>query len=373
MGRTALSAAMGGATAARPLGGISGVRPGTPTTIATATSTTWTVTPFGGYIDAQTLATNGGYFFSFQNTSTGTVTAAAGSARVDLLYVQTADTGVDATTVAPRAILDYQVGVGGAGIPALTAPRAFVIAQINVPASGGGSPTVTWVAPYTIAAGGILPVANAAGLPASPYVGQQVDNAALGGPSRWNGAAWRGLAGLVPVIPVNATGGTVSPGGSVTFSGATSVSLNVCFTTEFDNYQIVFDFTTSAGAGVNFTLRLGGTDAITGYDSQRFIVNNTTTTALQSLNTASWVGSGGLGDIGARHIGTLLLFKPALAVATGAQITNTITTNPMTTTAGIYTGLLQHRTATAYDGITFTPGAGTFTGTARVYGYNNEV
>jgi hypothetical protein len=33
-----------------------------------------------------------------------------------------------------------------------------VIAQINVPASGGGAPTATWVAPYAVAAGGITPV-----------------------------------------------------------------------------------------------------------------------------------------------------------------------------------------------------------------------
>jgi hypothetical protein len=157
-GRTAMAAAMSGATAARPLGGTSGVRPGTPTNIATANSTTWTVTPFGGYTDLTTSATNGGYFFSFLTPSTGAVTAAAGSARVDLLYVQLADVNTgDGTTVAPRVILDYQAGTAGAGVPALTAPRAFVIARINVPASGGGSPTVTFVAPYAVAAGGVTP------------------------------------------------------------------------------------------------------------------------------------------------------------------------------------------------------------------------
>lgn len=155
-GRTAMAAAMAGATAARPLGGISGVRPGTPN-VASATSTTWTVTPFGGYIDLETSASNGGYFFSFLSNSTGTVSAAEGSARVDLLYVQIADTNTgDSTTVAPRVILDYQKGTAGAGVPTLTAARAFVIAQINVPATGGGSPTITWVTPYCAAAGGTV-------------------------------------------------------------------------------------------------------------------------------------------------------------------------------------------------------------------------
>jgi hypothetical protein len=34
----------------------------------------------------------------------------------------------------------------------------MVLATIQVPLSGGGSPTVIWVAPYTVAAGGVLPV-----------------------------------------------------------------------------------------------------------------------------------------------------------------------------------------------------------------------
>jgi hypothetical protein len=36
----------------------------------------------------------------------------------------------------------------------------MLLASISVPASGGGAPAVTWVAPYTAAAGGILSVRN---------------------------------------------------------------------------------------------------------------------------------------------------------------------------------------------------------------------
>lgn len=192
-GRNSLAAAMGGATTARPLGGITGVRPGTPSTTVTASSTTWGVGAFAGYIDLQASVTNSGYFFSVAATASGgAVTAAVASARVDLIYVQIADSNTgDGTTGAPRIIVDYQAGVGGAGIPVLAAPRAFVIAQINVPATGGGSPTVTWVAPYTVAAGGILPVPTTV-YPASPYLGQYVDDAVLG-LLRWNGSAWKSL------------------------------------------------------------------------------------------------------------------------------------------------------------------------------------
>jgi len=191
-GRTALAATMAGATAARPLGGISGVRPGTPN-VASATPGTWTVTPFGGYIDLETSASNGGYFFSFLSNSTGTVSAAEGSARVDLLYVQIADTNTgDSTTVAPRVILDYQKGAAGAGVPTLTAARAFVIAQINVPATGGGSPTITWVAPYCAAAGGTVDFNTKAQLDlwTTAKPGQSAFVIADNSEYVWTGAAW---------------------------------------------------------------------------------------------------------------------------------------------------------------------------------------
>lgn len=199
-GRTAMAGAMGGATSARPLGGFTGVRPGTPSTIATATSTTWTVTAFGGYIDLESSATNGGYFFSFQSTSTGTVTAAAGSARVDLLYVQIADSNTgDGTSGAPRVILDYQAGTAGAGVPTLSAARAFVLAQINVPASGGGSPTVTWVSPYTSAAGGLQLLQNQTAKAAlSPYAGLSVYLLDTNWIETYDGTGWSISGGSQP-------------------------------------------------------------------------------------------------------------------------------------------------------------------------------
>ena len=166
-GRTAFAAAMAGATSSRPLGGLTGVRPGTPTNTVTATSTTWTVQPFGGYIDLHTLATNGGYLFSFQSVSSGTMTAAGGSARTDIVWVRIDDSNTGDSSGARQVVVDYTANT-------TTPPaRAFVIAQINVPASGGGSPTVTWVAPYTTAAGGITPVSTA---PATSYKGQYVDD-----------------------------------------------------------------------------------------------------------------------------------------------------------------------------------------------------
>lgn len=148
-----------GATAARPLGARSGVRPGTSATTVTATSTTWTCQPFAGLCDGQVAGEAGPYPFAFDAVETGAVTAANGSnPRIDIIYVDVDDPSEDASSV-PLVTRKYLAGVAA---PAGTqvAPSApagcMTVAHINVPKSGGGSPTVTWVAPYCAAAGGVV-------------------------------------------------------------------------------------------------------------------------------------------------------------------------------------------------------------------------
>ena len=153
--RQALGVAMGGASTARPLGARSGVRPGTPNTTVTATATTWTVKPHAGIVDAKVSAAAGAYYYATDANVTGAVTAAGASARSDLVYVLITDPE-DGLTV-PTATFGYTAGTPG--LPA-TPAGAMAIATINVPISGGGSPTVTWTAPYAVAAGGVIPVRN---------------------------------------------------------------------------------------------------------------------------------------------------------------------------------------------------------------------
>jgi hypothetical protein len=181
-GRTAYSAALGGATAARPLGGFSGVRPGTPTNTVTATTTTWTAAAFAGTIDLHALATNGPYLFSFPSGGSGAVVAQIGTARQDIIWVRVDDLNTSDGSGARQVVIDYSANT-------LTPPaRAFVIAIINNTAAGGGAPSVTWVAPYAVAAGGVQPVASGV-RPASPYLGQYIDDAATG-LLRYNGTNW---------------------------------------------------------------------------------------------------------------------------------------------------------------------------------------
>ena len=175
--RQAFSAHLGGARSGRPLGAYSGVRPGTPTTTVALSgtgSTTWTVGAHAGVLDTQSPAAAGPYEYAADGTDTGTITADGSNPRIDVVWVTVNDTVQDGSGLR-NGTIGYTVGVAsgtpavptvGQGTPALPA-RAMVLAQVNVPKATTGSPTVTWVAPYCVAAGGSRPWPTAAALLAS--------------------------------------------------------------------------------------------------------------------------------------------------------------------------------------------------------------
>jgi hypothetical protein len=108
-------------------------------------------------IDGEAAAIAGVYGYSFDTNQTGSVTAAAGSARIDRLDVQISDPAESDGSSTPGVAIVYTAGSPGSGVPAAAPARTHPFAQINVPASGGGSPSVTWTASYYAAAGGVVP------------------------------------------------------------------------------------------------------------------------------------------------------------------------------------------------------------------------
>ncbi len=428
--RNDMSSLLFGATATRPTGARSGVRYGTPTTTVSLSGFNGTIKPHSGVMDVQTAAAAGPYFYAVTANETFTVTAAhATLPRVDIVTIRINDDVEDSSGL-ESATAHYKAGTAAASpvAPSPDTTREMIIATIAVPASGGGDPVASWVALTAVAGGGIIPVrttterdalqtaypgttdaplvvwvksalefqanygtgwgplapatshwarpANAAALAAltgmaAGYTAWQIDT---GVEYYYSGSAWlANMPGLNIIIPtsVAGTGVSVSSGGAVTVTAATAASINGCFTSRFANYLVVMDCTTSAASGIDVTLRAAGTNATTAYDNQRFIIQNATATAAQSLNSSAIITAGGIGIIGARISGQMTVMGPAVAAATAGEVQTTITPNPMTTSAGKYVGGFLHRTATAYDGISFTPGAGNITGTIRVYGYNN--
>lgn len=191
--RQARAAGHGGGSG-RQLGGRSGFRVGTPSTVLSATSTTWTLGPCAAMIDPGAGLHQGMYGWSSDANVTGTVTAAdATNPRKDIVYILVNDSTAGDGSGAVNASPVYVAGTPGATPSAPAVPaRGFLVGTINVPVAGGGSPTVTLNPARYVAAGGVLPVADDAERDAlDKYPGLQVVRTDKNGRvDTWNGTAW---------------------------------------------------------------------------------------------------------------------------------------------------------------------------------------
>jgi len=178
--------------------------------------------------------------------------------------------------------------------------------------------------------------------------------------------------GLRLITPTSATNGTVGATGAVTFSGVSSVSLNGCFTSTYQNYQILLDISSGTGDNVDlsFKYRLSGTDTSTNYQYQRYyFTGSTLTTGQNELGTDEmFLGALDKDNFSGRSTYEIKLFGPQTATLTSNISSGYGSFGALISTYGC-TG--WQNSATQFDGITFIPSAGNFTGTVRVYGYKN--
>jgi hypothetical protein len=196
----------------------------------------------------------------------------------------------------------------------------------------------------------------------------------------WNSVAFRSevealpISGLVPVVPssiVIATGsGSANALGQVSFTGATSVSLNGVFSSQYLNYRIVWRVNTSVSTTLVGRLRASGTDNTTASSyvtSGQYFRSNSTNAAFSGITTAWSISSINSPAVG-RAMGTLDLSSPNIASQTVGSSNSS--GHDVTSSMGIFAGYL-HTVTTSYDGITFLPNSGTITGEIQVYGYND--
>ena len=175
-----------------------------------------------------------------------------------------------------------------------------------------------------------------------------------------------GLAKIIPTsVAVGSGSGSANGNGTVTFSGASSVSLNGVFTSTYDNYQIVIETTASAGAYLNFRLRLSGTDNSAASYSWG-MVNTTNGGAAYQLAGSGATSSNVLRPGTARNTCTFTICNPAIARETIYSGTQSFNDGATVGIASAIGGI--HAVSTAYDGFTIIH-SGTITGTVSVYGY----
>jgi hypothetical protein len=185
------------------------------------------------------------------------------------------------------------------------------------------------------------------------------------------GLAWAAPAGggslniVTPTSTANSGGSVSTTGGAVTFTTVNNVSLNGVFTSTYANYLIVIsNLTGGTTNGLNFKLRVSGTDSSTGYYAGGFYVLYTSSTVNgENSSNGTSFDVGGYGTT--PTVGSIMyLQNPQLAVTTAMQTNMT-----RYDAAGYRTG--YHSVTTAYDGFTLIAPSNTMTGVVRVYGLSN--
>jgi len=172
--------------------------------------------------------------------------------------------------------------------------------------------------------------------------------------------------GLAWATPSSASGLTLI--NSTAFSAASTVSVNSVFSSTYRNYRIVATYTMTQNNEVLFMrVRSSGTD----YSTNTYFTNGTVgvTSSIQNIATANetaWrLAQGGASsaafsmDLYVPNIGTRMnMNTQSSCISTGAYASS------------YQIGGFIDANVTA-DGFTFIPGAGTITGTVKVYGYAN--
>jgi hypothetical protein len=157
------------------------------------------------------------------------------------------------------------------------------------------------------------------------------------------------------------------------FSAASSVSLNNCFTATYDRYVVRWSGGGSAapGAACNMRLRSSGTDATgANYFMQRNQFYGSTAAAARATSQTSMLC--GFWDSISTAIFSYEIHNPFVASANtlwlGTSGCNADTGN----NAQLDGTYGSHGVTASYDGFTLLPASGTITGTVRVYGFRNS-
>ena len=156
---------------------------------------------------------------------------------------------------------------------------------------------------------------------------------------------------------------------SSTFSADSSVSIDNCFSADYQHYLITRSALSSTTTNVAARLRASASDA-SGTDYRRQLISGRDTSLSAARNTGSTSWSNALGETRTVAQGFVLLWisNPFDTVRTTAWA-NLDDEFDGAGLVGLQNQVMSHDLTTSYDGITFIPSSGTLTGTIRVYGW----
>jgi len=178
--------------------------------------------------------------------------------------------------------------------------------------------------------------------------------------------------GLVVMTPTSiaSTGAgnssSINADGSVDFSSCATLSLNGVFTSSYDNYMIVARTQKSANYYLSGRWRASGTDessASNYYTDQSLYADGTTVAGGRTARNHFYVT---YLDSALRNGFVAYFYGPYLSQPTAGRTVAADSYLNAETIDAAYT----HSLSNSYDGITFFPQSGTFSGLLTVFGFN---
>jgi hypothetical protein len=183
-------------------------------------------------------------------------------------------------------------------------------------------------------------------------------------------AAAPGLRMVIPTsVAVGSGSGSVDAIGNVTFSGASSISINSCFTSTYDNYRIIIDYIPSASTGFVSRYRNTSDETAASYGNAVFFYRSNNTSGGEAANTSatySYIMNQSANGYSALSIDVINPLKASYSLM---HILGTLGISS-TDVKSVFGQTMLANTST-YSGVTFYPLSGTITGTIRVYGYKD--
>jgi len=202
--------------------------------------------------------------------------------------------------------------------------------------------------------------------PASPYDGQVIYETDTDRTLVYNGTGW------VFLSTSRANAGGLDFISSTTASAVSSISVNNCFTSAYENYFITFNKSASVGtdSSLTFRLRAASTDSTTNYKSQRLSSSSTTVAGITDpAGTDEWqIGYTNAANVSESY--AINIFAPQTTTTTRYLTNSFFQENGGGANSYFLAGF--NSASASYDGFTILTVGTSISGTIRVYGYVNS-
>lgn len=151
------------------------------------------------------------------------------------------------------------------------------------------------------------------------------------------------------------------------FTAASTVSVDNCFTSTYENYLVAVNASGSSDQLTYMRLRASGSDnTAASYNTQSLSANVSTVSTSRVSSGTTWC----VGALSTNQNAlSVNLYLPAVAVTTVFRALNSYASSG----AYIFDQSGSHSVASSFDGFTVYPASGTITGSLQVYGYRKAL